>query len=70
MNIEQPLLSILLSRDSDRSTSAGEYEAPTAMALRDVVAAVGSGALDLDDTASMDSALFCRVCLVDKHVTS
>lgn len=40
------------------------------MSMSDVVTAVESGKRDLDDTTSIGSTQFCRVCLNDNYKTS
>lgn len=70
MNVEHPSAPRSPRRRvAPYSTNDGAANA-TAMSVTDIVFAAELGAFDLDDTNSIDSTPFCRVCLKDNHEAS
>lgn len=68
MGVERPpLLSSPRRRATPTSTTASAFNA-TAMLVSNLVTVVESGEFNMDQTASMDSTPFCRVCLNDNHI--
>lgn len=70
MNIKQPSPPKSSGRDSKRSTLTEDYTTQKTKFMRNVIAAMESIKVELDDRNSIDSTQFFQVCLHDKHSSS
>lgn len=63
-----PRLEVVLNEND--ATSSSRATDLVRMSMSELIAAVESGEFDIDDTTSMDSVPYCRVCMNGSHRTS